>query len=267
MIKKLRNQLANSGNSDKHTRYMMLEGQPLLWQHVETVREADQSGPLRTTPLTLEHTNLDSVTKMKNKLAFDVFDPSVEIHMLRHNAVNTIATRQYLEKCRILMEVFTSTEPLKYPHDGRIRQIKKVKEWFVDWHENVRISYLDKTERHQRFVAWQTYEDLRLAVNGLSALIDHITELKFIAQYGSGFFVIPRRLSQDILESYFSIQRASGGGNTNMTAYSYGHNTQHLILGHVARKNKRSVDDEEDRPLHKRARSTPTQTILWPHSL
>lgn len=42
-------------------------------------------------------------------------------------------------------------------------------------------------------------------------------------------YVIPKRLSQDLVESFFSVQRQSCGGTTNMTAVAYGYNVNSAI--------------------------------------
>ena len=266
LLKKLRNQLFNSGDDQRHTRYMIARGKPLLWEHVEAVREADQASPLKTTPLTREHTDLDSVSKMKMKLAMDVFDTSIRTHMERHNVDATVETRQYLNKCSTILSVFNSAEPLRLPEDERITQLEEVKVWFTEWKRDVAVKFLDKSERQQRFIAWQTFEDLCLTINGLHKFLDYITSLQFLAKHGGGRFVIPKRLSQDIVESYFSLQRSSCGGNTNMTAATYGSNAQSLILSHVAKKNSRKRKHGEGLALRKRPRPVACND-LWPHDL
>ena len=265
LLKKLRNKLFNSGDEERHTRLMVHNDGPLLWNHIEAVRKADQQGPLRTTPLTKEHTNLDSLSKMKNRLAYDIFAQAVQTHMQEHSHAATTATRVYLQQCTTLMEVFQSNEPLRLPEDDRLKQLKEVKEWFVSWRDHVRITYLNKQVRAKRFVAWQTFEDLCMAVDGLSALIDHVVKLPFVAKYGGGFFVIPKRLSQDIVESYFSLQRSSCGGNMNMTGYVYGNNAQSIISSHVAAKNmtKRKTEMDAD-VVQKRKRTARTPGVPWP---
>ena len=41
LLKKLRNQLFNRGDEERHTRLMVHNDGPLLWNHIEAVREAD----------------------------------------------------------------------------------------------------------------------------------------------------------------------------------------------------------------------------------
>ena len=42
-------------------------------------------------------------------------------------------------------------------------------------------------------------------------------------------YLIPKRLNQDIVESFFSLQRQLCGGNRNITAYSYAYNVNGIL--------------------------------------
>ncbi|CAB4010217.1 Hypothetical predicted protein, partial [Paramuricea clavata] len=55
-----------------------------------------------------------------------------------------------------------------------------------------------------------------ISVNGLRELVAYIDSPTFKAVYGSHYYIIPKRLSQDIVESFFSLQRQSCGGSSNM---------------------------------------------------
>ena len=56
----------------------------------------------------------------------------------------------------------------------------------------------------------------------------------FKAVHGSDYYIIPKRLSQDIVES-FSLQRQSCGGSSNMTAYAYGYNVSSAVSHQTAK--------------------------------
>jgi hypothetical protein len=56
----------------------------------------------------------------------------------------------------------------------------------------------------------------------------------FKAVYGS-HYIIPKRLSQDIVESFFSLDRQSCGGSSNMTAYAYGYNVNSAVSYQAAK--------------------------------
>lgn len=50
-----------------------------------------------------------------------------------------------------------------------------------------------------------------------------IEKEEFVKEYGK-LFIIPRKLNQDFVESFFSQQRQMCGGTQNMTAYVYSYN-------------------------------------------
>ena len=97
---------------------MIYQQMPNVWKHVAAVRESDQASPLRPTPL--RHIQLNGVSKMKSKLAYDIFDRSVQTHMQQHNLSQTEATRQYLCQCETFLTVFQSSKALAVPHNERL---------------------------------------------------------------------------------------------------------------------------------------------------
>ena len=78
-----------------------------------------------------------------------------------------------------------------------------------------------------------------------------IGDLKFTSLHGSHLYIIPKRISQDVVESFFSIQQQACGGTNNMTAYTYGYNVNSMISYAEARclsskqTNVYEVDDIE----------------------
>ncbi len=50
----------------------------------------------------------------------------------------------------------------------------------------------------------------------------------FRKRYGEAY-VFPKRINQDIVESFFSFQCQLCGGNNNMTAYSYAYNINSIL--------------------------------------
>ena len=59
-------------------------------------------------------------------------------------------------------------------------------------------------------------------------MVNYINSSGFKSLHGC-HYVIPKRLNQDIVESFFSIQRQSCGGSNNMTAHVYGYNVNSHI--------------------------------------
>jgi hypothetical protein len=69
---------------------------------------------------------------------------------------------------------------------------------------------------------------LQFTINGFKALVKFIAAPEFSSLHQSQPYIIPKRISQDVVESFFSMQRQACGG-TNMTAYTYGYNVNSMI--------------------------------------
>lgn len=65
-------------------------------------------------------------------------------------------------------------------------------------------------------------------MHGFTELTKYIASETFKERHGD-CYVIPKRISQDCVESFFSVQRQMCGGNSNMTAFSYGYNLNGIL--------------------------------------
>ena len=65
---------------------------------------------------------------------------------------------------------------------------------------------------------------LQVTIEALKGLLIYIQTDPFQTEFGDDLYLILRRLNQDCVESFFSVQRQMCGGTQNMTAYSYGYN-------------------------------------------
>ncbi|CAB4033671.1 Hypothetical predicted protein, partial [Paramuricea clavata] len=63
-----------------------------------------------------------------------------------------------------------------------------------------------------------------VSINGFKALVQFIESPLFQSKHPGNHYIISKRISQDVVESFFSVQRQSCGGTNNMTAYTYGYN-------------------------------------------
>ena len=68
------------------------------------------------------------------------------------------------------------------------------------------------------------------------------------SQHPGDPYIIPRRLSQDVVECFFSIQRQACGGTNNMTAFTYGYNVNSVLASSIkiASKKQTNVFDSDD---------------------
>ena len=68
-----------------------------------------------------------------------------------------------------------------------------------------------------------------MTIDGLKELLAYMDTDEFKQEYGSDLYIVPKRLNQDVVESFFSSQRQMCGGTRNMTAYTYGYNVNGLV--------------------------------------
>eukprot|EP00117_Sycon_ciliatum_P043741 scpid54974/ scgid5965/ Transposable element P transposase len=227
LVKKLRNNLSRSGHGRGYSRTLRIGAQCLTWSQVEDVVYRERSRLLRFTPLRKEHVNLDSFTRMRSRLAYDIFNARVEMEMMDSVPTTTVAMRQYLQRVRALIEVFGSRRKMHDPRDALLEAFQDSVSWFTEWKSSC-TNNLD-------FVSLQVYEDMQMTRNALTQLITFIATDARIS--GMKLYLLPGRLNQDFVEGYFGLQRSIGGSSCNMTAQRYGYQTLTLAQSHIIPRN------------------------------
>ena len=85
-------------------------------------------------------------------------------------------------------------------------------------------------------------------MNGFKQLVQYTSSDRFTATYGE-VFIVPKRINQDSIESFFSVQRQMCGGNRNMTAYTYAFNVNSILSqrsAHLVSRKQTNVHDAYD---------------------
>ena len=230
LIKKLRNNLLKSGRHPACKRLLKFKGELLLWKHMRDVYDRDTRRQLRYTPLRKDHLELTSLSLMRSKLAFDVFNQTVEDDIKKYSPDGTTSIRLFLSAVRSMITIFTSHDKVSGKCHKFVGDLQKVLVFFKEWKD-----YADslpcKQERAKSFLSYQVYQDLRITLNGFISLLDYMEndpQMQHMKLY-----VQPYRLNQDFLENYFGIQRSSGGCAQNMTAHRYGYQALAIQQTHV----------------------------------
>lgn len=65
---------------------------------------------------------------------------------------------------------------------------------------------------------------LQGTIHALKGLLQYMQTAAFKEEFPDNLYLILKRLNQDCVESFFSVQRQMCGGTHNMTAYTYGYN-------------------------------------------
>ena len=99
IMKKFRNNLYYSGRkeiSPRYTRYLLLNSKLVLWGHIYIVHQRDKDRHIYATDLRDAHVQLDSVSKMRVKLAVQTLNSKVRKDMERHDPAATESTQLFI---------------------------------------------------------------------------------------------------------------------------------------------------------------------------
>ena len=166
LMKKLRNNLYNSGFKDKSSRYtraMKRNGKYILWEHIYAVFTREKKRSLFTTDLRNSHIHLDTLSKMRVKLAVQTLSSKVAGDMCKYENEATLSTQEYILNCEKFWKVVNDPKPIRYENDARITILDDVLAYFVEWKESLACEYRTKSEQVLHFIAWQTMFDLQVS--------------------------------------------------------------------------------------------------------
>ena len=103
------------------------------------------------------------------------------------------------------------------PH-GKIIRFNKPKRWLViakwfdDWEKWIRsLTFLTRTQQNKLFITSQLHNDLQMTCHAMHDMIHEYVVGNLHRNW------VPRRFSQDPLESFFGQIRQSAGGNVDCT--------------------------------------------------
>jgi hypothetical protein len=165
LIKKLRNNIYNSGykeNSPRYTRCLSLNSKNILWEHIYSVYLRDKRRHIFSTDIRCSHVHLDSLSKMRVKLAVHVLNSKVQKDMAKYDNDATGSTQKYILNCETLWNVFNDTKPLTSLEDSRIKALDNVLQFFNNWRDELASIFKTKSEQSCHFISWQTMFDIQV---------------------------------------------------------------------------------------------------------
>ena len=162
LIKKLRNNLYSSGVGEKFARLLKRDGSYIIWKHVESVYEREKKRRARYCKISSAHVHLDSLSKMRVKLAVETLSKEVADDMAVYDHDNTHETQRYINICSELFKVFNSKQPLSSPEDGRLCTLQGAIEYFSSW--KISLETADSKTQAASFITRETMFDLQVSI-------------------------------------------------------------------------------------------------------
>ena len=231
VVKKIRNNILKSTSSSNGKRRLFVNGHYILWRHFYDAYLWDTShNPLPVHhKLTIEHFELTSETKMRNKLAEDVLGKEM-LHLMQcygntlQNPSHLQSTIQLLQNTSQLIDIFRDHRPIIDTSDERLATLKKILDWFKNWEEEVNSD--DSLKQKDTFlISHQTRSDICSLIIGFRELC--IDKLR-----SSATTIVPCRINSDVIENVFSQQRGLyNGNNTNPNFLTYCRTMNAIIIG------------------------------------
>ena len=176
VVKKIRNNILKSTSSSNGKRRLFVNGHYILWRHFYDAYLWDTShNPLPVHhKLTIEHFELTSETKMRNKLAEDVLGKEM-LHLMQcygntlQNPSHLQSTIQLLQNTSPLIDIFRDHRPIIDTSDERLATLKKILDWFKNWEEEVNSD--DSLKQKDTFlISHQTRSDICSLIIGFREL-------------------------------------------------------------------------------------------------
>ena len=239
-FKKIRNGIESSkqeNSTTKKGRYLLLQGQPIVWEHFEGAFDFNTQSGLRIhRHLTKEHISLTPGNKMRNNLATHVLDKDMLYLMRAYQSSLQLpeqlsSTIKLLQNTSVLVDFFLDLiRPVRH-QDPRLMEVEKALAFFNEWEASV--------EEPRNLLSKECRDDLNCAVTGFISLCDRVL--------ASGDLIKPGYFNSDIIENFFCQQRGIRHGcNTNPTVLQYGPAVNAICLGQttVSRKSNSSTSAE-----------------------
>ena len=236
VIKKIRNsifssKLANKYKTDISSRYILMDGKPIVWDTFEAAAKYNIKFGIRIhNKLSNESINLTPTSKMRNGLAENVLDNNMlnlvsayrDTNEADYDLSGMINLLQHTSK---LIKIFHDTRPICSMEDERVKDVHECAMFFSDWQaRTLQDSTICQKQKYRHMFTEQTLSDTKSALFGFLQLCQNISDLKSS--------LIPNIINSDIIENLFCQQRGICHGlNSNPTLLQYGPGINSIILG------------------------------------
>lgn len=213
-IKKIRNNIEKSNKSGK-PRCLQIHGKEITWTQFKSAFDWDQktfSLPLHE-KLTMQHFDLDSASKMRNRLAEDVLDTKMLFLMQKYKeSVKSSgeddssfdAVISLLEHTSKLVSLFNDRLYITCTNDIRLQKLNNFYNWMCSWEESTQGD-------GKLFISSKLWFDLKSMCLGFQSLV-HYKLLKHPSSV-----IKPAIVNQDCVENHFCQIRSCNGQNDNPT--------------------------------------------------
>jgi hypothetical protein len=231
VIKRIRNNIFNSGNHQRCTRNMIWHDLPIVWDHWRAAYYWDKDNNPEMMrvhhKLTDEHIELSGPRKVRNHLAEDCLNDIMLNLMINYqkslmNGKHLDGSIELLKQTSKMVAIYNDNRPICDINDERLVKLADCKKWFADWTKHTCTNVSHSRSVGRMLISRETQEDVQYCITGFASICRLRLE--------SGHSVLPSRINSDIVENVFSQQRGSHGDNTNPKYLQYTKNVNNIVL-------------------------------------
>ena len=266
LLKTVRNNLENS-HGHSSTKSLIKGGRAIKWSHIVNTVKSDKALDLnKLYKIKEEHIQLSPQLRMRVRLAAQVLSSTMNNALLSTNNPDFIGTAEF---CNIFNKWFDclngrylwegmskrnpDLEPYKDVSDPRFHWLQTFfLGWLEEWETEVNsLTGLSKHERNKLILAKQTMNGLKITTNSFINLGKQLLDEPGVE------YLLPEKLNQDRLETYFSKLRRGSGDSDNPTVDQARHRMLTLLVAGKSflppkNRNCEAVDDGVNIALPKR---------------
>ncbi|XP_014673537.1 PREDICTED: uncharacterized protein LOC106813823 [Priapulus caudatus] len=139
---------------------------------------------------------------------------------------SVMATHGYLAACNLMFERgLLSHHRVTAQNQHVLHNILEGYRYFENWAKELEdmSDFQPNSPRERRFLAWQTWDLLRITVSGFQGVC-----ADFLSRHGDKHFISPLRINGSAVESLFSRLKAYTGGK--LTSISYQTSRKSIII-------------------------------------
>ena len=158
------------------------------------------------TSIAIKHLNLDKRTKMNVKLAVQLMSHDVALNLLQHRSLpvhDVYYTAMYIYHTANYFEIMNLITLEKDYMSKLLRFLLFMR----NWKQEIDADSREACVKNTNFITKHTYKDLTRSIKGFIHLMQYVEENM------PSLLIVPRTISQDDVENYFSLQRSRKSGS------------------------------------------------------
>ncbi|KAK3922779.1 Transposable element P transposase [Frankliniella fusca] len=243
LLKTIRNCFYNSGEGEKKTRCLQINGEKIVWKTIVRLYMTFKDCNFRKSfKLNAQNVFPNPFSCMRVRYAAQVLSDTVALDIEDQKWPGTTETVRFIRYCNKFFDTLNGAyaehhiriknknlAPYRDVNDVRfawlgvplpgheLQEGKSFLKYLQDWKDEVEALPLSRKQKDKMTLCWQTVTGIKRSIHAIAGAIRFLLQLEEPAK-----FINARVFSQDPLEQHFSLQSMGRGGSRNPNAFQFG---------------------------------------------